>query len=226
MELSPLVLSCKLAVVTTALLVFLAMPVAHLLAFGRFPGKFWIEALVNMPLVMPPTVLGFFLLVLMGSHGILGRAWMEITGSTLAFTFEGIVAASLVYSLPFAVQPLKTAFEKMDRRLLEVAYVLGCSRVKAFFKVVLPNSLGGVVAAAILTFAHTMGEFGVVLMVGGSMPGQTRVASIAIYEYVESLKYHEAAQLSMALALMSYLVLLVVTYLNRGGGDVAGRGYD
>ncbi len=218
MDLLPLFLSFKLALISTIILLVIATPTAYSLAFGQFPGKPWVEALVSLPLVMPPTVLGFYLLVLMGPHGHLGRLWEGMTGAPLAFTFAGIVVASLIYSLPFAVQPLKTAFEKIDRRLLESAYVLGCSRFKAFFKVVVPNSLNGLVVAGILTFAHTMGEFGVVLMVGGSIPGETRVASIAIYEYVESLRYGEAGTLSLALVVISYVVLLAVSYLNRGEG--------
>ncbi|RUM88032.1 MAG: molybdate ABC transporter permease subunit [Thermodesulfatator sp.] len=217
MDLFPLYLSAKLALITTVLLLILAAPVAYFLVYVRFPGKPLIEALIGLPLVMPPTVLGFYLLVILGPKGILGRLWQEITGQPLIFTFPGIVLASLIYSFPFAVQPLKTAFEKIDRRLLEVAYVLGCSPFMTFFKVIVPNALNGVAASAILAFAHTMGEFGVVLMVGGSIPGKTRVASIAIYEYVESLRYREAGLLSLALVMISYLVLLTVNFLNRRG---------
>ena len=216
MDLSPLYLSAKLAFITTAFLLLLATPVAYFLVYIPFPGKPFVEALLGLPLVMPPTVLGFYLLILMGPRGILGRIWQTLTGHSLIFTFSGILLASLIYSFPFAVQPLKMAFEKIDRRLVEAAYVLRCSPQKTFFKVILPNALNGLATSAILTFAHTMGEFGVVLMVGGSIPGKTKVASIAIYEYVESLRYREAGLLSLALLGISYLVLLVANLLTRG----------
>ena len=208
MDVFPLCLSLKLALVSTFLLLILAAPAAYLLAYVSFPGKALVEALVNLPMVLPPTVLGFYLLVLMGPKGPLGRLWEALVGGPLVFTFPGIVLASLAYGLPFAVQPIKTAFEKLDPRLLEVSYVLGCSPFKTFFRVILPNSIEGLAASAILSFAHSIGEFGVVLMVGGSIPGKTKVASIAIYEYVEALRYSEAAHLSLILMGVSYLVLL------------------
>jgi molybdate transport system permease protein len=153
----------------------------------------------------------------MGPKGMIGRFWEHLTGLPLVFTFTGIVVAAMAHSLPYAFQPLKTAFERVDKRLLESAYVLGCSRKAAFFRVVLPNTVNGLAAAAILAFAHTMGEFGVILMVGGSIPGKTKVASIAIYEYVEALRYKEAWLMSLALVTTSYLVLLAVNLLNRRG---------
>ncbi|MBT8763460.1 molybdate ABC transporter permease subunit [Desulfohalobiaceae bacterium Ax17] len=215
MDITPIILSAKLSLVTTSVLVAAALPVAYWLAFCRFPGKSLVEAFFNLPLVLPPTVLGFYLLVAMGPQGFLGLFWEATFGSRLVFTFSGLVIASMIYSLPFALQPLKTAFEKIDPRLLESAYVLGCSKTASFFKVILPNSFGGVAAAAVLVFAHTMGEFGVILMVGGSIPGKTKVASIAIFEYVESLQYKEAALISMILIPMSYAVLLIVNRLSR-----------
>jgi molybdate transport system permease protein len=151
----------------------------------------------------------------MGPDSLVGRTWHGLTGGPLVFTFAGIVIASMAHSLPYVVQPLKAAFERLDYRLVESAYVLGSSRSAAFFRVVLPNSVPGVIAAAILAFAHTMGEFGVILMIGGSIPGETRVASIAIYEYVETLRYREAWALSLALLVLSYLILLLVNFLNR-----------
>jgi len=216
MDYSPLILSAKLALVATGLLLVLALPLTHGLTFARFKGKFLVEALVGLPLVLPPTVIGFYLLVAMGPDGGLGRLAQMVSGRPLVFTFAGMIVASMIHTLPYAMQPLKTAFERLDRRLLETAYVLGLSPVAAFFRVVLPNTMNGLAAAAVLAFAHCMGEFGVVLMVGGSIPGETRVASIAIYEYVETLRYQEAWQLSLALVLISYLVLLAVTFLNRG----------
>lgn len=194
----------------------LALPMAYLLAYGRFRARPLVEALISLPLVLPPTVLGYYLLRLMGPHGVLGGPFEALTGHRLVFTFWGILLASLVYSLPFAVQPVKTALERVDYRLVESAYVLGLSRLQTAVKVIFPNAVGGVVTGAILTFAHTMGEFGVVLMVGGSIPRETKVASIAIYEYVEALRYHEADIMALLLSLLSYLVLVVVFYLNGG----------
>jgi len=216
MDLAPLYLSAKLSLVTTLFLLVLATPVAYLMAFKSFRGKFILESLIGLPLVVPPTVLGFYLLIIMGNNGFLGRFWLKLTGESLAFTFAGLVAASLVYSLPFAVQPIKASFEKIDLRLLEMAQVLGLSGRQTFFKIAIPNAINGICAGAMLVFAHTMGEFGVILMVGGSIPRETKVASIAVYEYVENMQYQEAAALSLVMVLGSYLVLLLVNYLNSG----------
>lgn len=214
MDLTPLILSAKLALVSTLILLVIAMPVAYILVYKNFSGKFFLESLVGLPLVVPPTVLGFYLLVIMGPKGLLGRGWTAMTGWPLAFTFAGLVGASIVQGFPFAVQPLKASFEKLDRRLLEMAYVLGLSPLKAFFKIIIPNTINGLIASAILAFAHTMGEFGVILMVGGSIPDKTKVASIAVYEYVENLQYHEAAVMSLTMIVLSYAILMVVNYLN------------
>ena len=215
MVLSPLYLSAKLALVTTLTLMVLAPPLAYGLVFARCRGKSLLGALINLPLVLPPTVLGFYLLILMGPKGAVGRLWEAVLGAPLIFTFAALVMASLIYNLPFAIQPLKAAFEKIDRRLLESAYVLGLSPRAAFFKVMLPNAVSGLAAAAILVFLHTMGEFGVILMVGGSIPGQTRVASIAIYEAVEALNYHQAGVICLTLVPLSYAVLLLLNRLTR-----------
>lgn len=215
MDLSPLYLSAQLALISTVILLVLAAPVTYLLVYVPFRGKFLVEALVGLPLVLPPTVIGFYMLTLMGPEGPAGKFWQAITGGPLVFTFTGIVIAAMAHSFPYAVQPLKAAFEKIDKRMLETSYVLGCSRTAAFFRVVLPNTVGGIVAAGILAFAHTMGEFGVILMVGGSIPGKTRVASIAIYEHVEALQYREAWVLSGILLVVSYCILIMVNYLNR-----------
>jgi len=217
MDPTPLYLSAKLALISTVVLLVIAAPLTYWLVYYPVRGRYFIESLVTLPMVLPPTALGFFLLVAMGPHGAIGRFWENLTGSALVFTFTGIVVAAMAHSLPYAFQPLKTAFERVDKRLLESAYVLGCSRRAAFFRVVLPNTVNGLAAAAILAFAHTMGEFGVILMVGGSIPGKTKVASIAIYEYVEALHYKEAWVLSLALVTISYLVLLAVNLLNRRG---------
>lgn len=211
----PLYLSGKLALLTTVILVTFAAPLAYLLAFSRFRGKSLCDALINLPLVLPPTVLGFYLLVVMGPRGFLGRLWGWVTSSTLVFSFAGILVASLVYSLPFAVQPMKAAFAKIDKRLIESANVLGLSTVPTFFRVVLPNAVSGIAASAILVFVHTLGEFGVILMIGGSIPGQTRVASIAIYEAVEALRYWEAGKISLVLVPVCYAVLIMVNLLSE-----------
>jgi len=215
MDFVPLYLSIKLAVFSTVILIILSAPLAYLLVYFRFRGKSFLEALLNLPMVLPPTVLGFYLLVVMGPKGALGRIWETMTSSPLVFTFTGIVFASIVYSFPFAIQPMKTSFEKIDRRLLESAYVLGLSPLATFFKVIVPNALGGVAASAILVFVHTMGEFGVILMVGGSIPGETRVASIAIYEAVEALNYREAGMMCLILVPISYFFLLIINRLTR-----------
>ncbi len=215
MDWFPFYLSAKLALVTTLLLLFVGAPVAYWLSFARFRGKSLVEALVNLPLVLPPTVLGFYLLVVMGPKGWAGRIWELLTGGTLIFSFSGILVASMVYNLPFSIQPLKAAFGKIDYRLIESAYVLGLSRTGAFFRVILPNSLGGLASSAILVFVHTLGEFGVILMVGGSVPGKTKVVSIAIYEAVEALRYHDAAVMSLLLIPVCYGVLLAVNFFGR-----------
>jgi molybdate transport system permease protein len=214
MDLQPLYLSAKLAFFSTAILMLLVTPLAYALAYFRFRGKILLDALVSLPLVLPPTVLGFYLLIALGPKSPAGQGWQDLFGGPLVFSFAGIVVGSMLHSLPYAAQPLKAAFEKIDKRLLESSYVLGVSPVATFFRVVLPNSIGGLVAAAILAFAHTMGEFGVILMVGGSIPGETKVASIAVFELVESLKYQEAWKLSLALVVISYLVLVGVNLIN------------
>ena len=212
MSLNPLLLSAELALVTTFILLVTVSPVAYFLTHYRFKGKFLLEAFLNLPLVLPPTVLGFYLLVVMGPEGFLGKSWQRLVNDSLVFSFSGIVMASLIYSLPFAFQPMKAAFAKIDRKLLESAGILGLSGPSIFFRVVLPNAFSGIVAAAILVFVHTIGEFGVILMVGGSIPGKTKVASIAIYEYVEALHYREAGIMSLTLLVFCYVVLIL---LNR-----------
>ncbi|TAL29589.1 MAG: molybdate ABC transporter permease subunit [Spirochaetes bacterium] len=215
MDFQSLLLTLKLSMFTTVVLVALAAPLAYFIAFSGMRGKTFIEALIYIPTALPPTVIGFYLLVVMGPHGFAGRAWTSLTGGYLLFTFTGIVIASIVYSIPFAVQPMKAAFQKIDRRLLENAYVLGLTKKAAFFRVVIPNSISGIAAAAVLVFLHSMGAFGVLMMVGGSVPGETRVASIAIYEAVEAMDYRGAGLLSLAFIPMSYAFLLLVNKLNE-----------
>lgn len=208
-------LSVRLAFCVAAALLLLGMPLAYWLSQTRWRGKFLLETIVALPLVLPPTVLGFYLLVAMGANGPLGRLWMAWFGHTLAFTFAGLVLASMIYSLPFAVQPLVTSFEAVDPRLLDAAAVLGAGRWRAFRQVLLPLSLPGVITAGILSFAHTLGEFGVVLMVGGSIPGVTRTASIAIFDRVQALDYHAANRMAVALLLISFAVLSTIYAMNR-----------
>ncbi|SMF28317.1 molybdate ABC transporter permease subunit [Desulfovibrio gilichinskyi] len=214
MDFYPLVLSAKLAVATTLFIPVVAAPTAYILAFCRFRGKSLFDAVVSLPMVLPPTVLGFGLLILMGPQGPLGGLWRDATGERMVFSFSGILVASLVYNLPFAVQPMRAAFDKLDIRLLENSAVLGLSPTATFFRVVLPNSIPGLTAAAMLVFAHSLGEFGVILMVGGSIPGSTKVASIAIYEAVEAMRYQDALYMSLAIIPVSFLALLAINYIN------------
>jgi molybdate transport system permease protein len=211
----PLLLSLKLASVVAMLLLVLGVPAAYWLAFSRWRGKFLVESVVALPLVLPPTVLGFYVLVAMGPRGPLGKLWSAFFGHGLAFTFAGLVLASVLYSLPFAVQPLTAAFESVDRKLLDASAVLGAGKLRTFWRVILPLSIPGVVTAVVLSFAHTMGEFGVVLMVGGNLAGVTRTASIAVYDDVQALDYAAANQTALVLLLISFAVLCAVYGMNR-----------
>jgi molybdate transport system permease protein len=213
-------LSLRLAVLTTAALLVVGTPVAAWLALSRWRGKFVVEAVVALPLVLPPTVLGFYLLVAMGPRSPVGRWYEAVSGSRLVFSFAGLLVASVLYSLPFMVQPLAAAFGGVDRRLIEASWCLGRSRVGTFVGVVAPLSARGFVTGAVLAFAHTLGEFGVVLMVGGNIAGVTRTASISIYDRVQAMEYGAAGWTSLALLVVS-LVLLIVTYgVSRGGRAV------
>lgn len=214
-DLGPLWLSVELAAITTLILLALGTPLAWWLARTRSGLKPAIEALTALPLILPPTVIGFYLLILLNPTSPIGGFWLTLTGDTLTFSFTGLVVASVIYSLPFMVQPLQTAFEGVGRGPLEAAASLGASPLDAFFSVAAPLSIRGFLTASILSFAHTIGEFGVVLMVGGSIPGQTRVISIAIFEQVESLQYRDAHILSGMLIAFSFITLLVVYSLNR-----------
>jgi len=208
-------LSVRLAGCVAAILLALGMPLAYWLAQTKWRGKFLVESVIALPLVLPPTVLGFYLLVAMGANGPLGKLWTAWFGHTLAFTFLGLVVASVLYSLPFAVQPLAVAFESVDARLLDAAAVLGAGRWRTFREIILPLSIRGVVTAAVLSFAHTLGEFGVVLMVGGNIPGITRTVSIDIYDHVQSLDYGAANRMAAALLLISFAVLASIYAVNR-----------
>ncbi len=208
-------LSVRLSAATTAVLLVVGTPLAWWVARSRRPWRPLVEAVVALPLVLPPTVLGFYLLVAMGPNGPLGALWEGATGGRLAFTFEGLLLASLIYSLPFAVQPFAVAFAAVDRSLLEASWTLGRSGLATFFRVVVPLSAGGILTGLVLTFAHTLGEFGVVLMVGGNISGETRTVSIAIYDRVQALDYAGAAATALPLLVASFAVL-AVTYGLRG----------
>ena len=215
LELGPVALSLELAAVTVVALLVIATPLAWWLAFTRSRARTVVEAVVAMPLVLPPTVLGFYLLILLGPAGPIGRAWLTLTDDTLTFSFAGLVVASVIYSFPFAVQPLQAAFEGVGRGPLEAAATLGAGRFEQFWRVASPLALRGYISAIVLAFAHTLGEFGVVLMVGGNIPGSTKVISIAIYEHVETIEYAQAHVLAAGLLVFSFVVLLSVYTLNR-----------
>src|ERR1700689_586431 len=208
-------LTVELACIVSAVLFVVGLPLAYWIAFSRWRGKFLVEALVAMPIVLPPTVLGFYLLVALGSRSPLGRWWQSVTGHTLAFTFTGLVIGSILYSLPFAVQPFAVAFSLVDRKLLAASATLGASPLRTFFRVVVPLSVPGLVTGVVLAFAHTMGELGVVLMVGGNIPGVTRTVSIGIYDQVQASNYASANAMALLLLVFCFAVLTLVYGLNR-----------
>ena len=213
-ELTAVWLTLQLAATTTLLLLLLGTPLAWWLAHSRSRARPIVEAITSMPLVLPPTVIGFYLLLLFSPNNPLGDFWFTLTGSTLAFSFSGLVLASMLYSLPFMVQPLVNAFAAVDVRLREAAATLGATPGDTFRNLVLPLSKRGFVTACVLTFAHTIGEFGIVLMVGGNIPGETRVISIAIYEQVETLNYTQAHILSGGLLVLAFASLCTVYVAN------------
>ena len=215
MNLGPLWLSVKLAAITTLILLIVGTAIAWWLANTRSRAKPVVQSIVALPIVLPPTVMGFYLLILLGPYGAIGGWWVELTGSALTFSFLGLVIASCFYSLPFAVQPLQSAFESLGRKELEAAHTLGASPIDAFFSIVVPLSAPGFLTAIVLSFAHTLGEFGVVLMVGGNIPGETRLISIAIYDHVESMNYAAAHALSLTLLGFAFSILLAMYWLNR-----------
>ncbi|MGA2113940.1 MAG: molybdate ABC transporter permease subunit [Bryobacteraceae bacterium] len=220
MDWQAILLSLRLATLTTALLLVAGAPLAYWLAFSPRRWKFAVEAVVALPLVLPPTVLGFYVLVAIGPHSPIGALYQKLSGGTLPFSFGGLLVGSLLYSLPFTVQPVAAAFAGVDRRLIEAARCLGASPWKIFARVVAPLSRGGIATGAILTFAHTVGEFGVVLMVGGNIAGSTRTVSISIYDQVEALDYAAAWHTSLLLAGFSFVVLVLAYSLGRRGGPL------
>ena len=214
-DLTALVITLKLATTTTLILLLLGTPLAWWLASTRWRFKFLLEALIALPLVLPPTVLGFYLLIALGPHGPLGSLLETLGGRSLAFTFTGLVIGSVFYSLPFVVQPLQSAFAAIGRQPMEAAATLRASPLDRFLTIALPLARPGFLTAAVLGFAHTVGEFGVVLMIGGNIPGETQVLSIAIYDHVESLEYTNAHWLSGGLLVLSFAMLVAVYALNR-----------
>jgi molybdate transport system permease protein len=214
-DLMALWITLQLAGVTTIILLIVGTPLAWWLARSQFRLKVLVEAVVALPLVLPPTVLGFYLLIALGPHGPVGGLMQSLGGQPLAFTFTGLVIGSVFYSLPFVVQPLQAAFGAIGDRPLEVAATLRASPLDRFFTVAVPLARAGFLTAAVLGFAHTVGEFGVVLMIGGNIPGETQVLSIAIYDHVEGLEYSHAHWLSGGLLLLSFLLLLTVYVVNR-----------
>ncbi len=215
MNFNAIALSLRLAATVSLLLLLPAILLAYWLAFSKWRGKFLLESLVALPLVLPPTVLGFYALIALGPRGPIGKFSQTVFGHSLAFTFTGLVLASLLYSLPFAVQPLMNSFESLDRRILDASAILGASPLRTFCKVILPLSWPGLVSALVLSFAHTLGEFGVVLMVGGNLPGITRTASIDIYDRVQAMDYSGAHRMALLLLAISFVVLAVVYGMNR-----------
>jgi molybdate transport system permease protein len=208
-------LSVRLATATTLVLLAIGIPIAYWIVFSPRRWKFLVEAVVALPLVLPPTVLGFYVLIAIGPLSPLGRAYSRLAGHGLPFTFEGLLIASVLYSLPFAVQPFSAEFASVDRRLLEASWSLGVSRLATFRRIVLPLSIRGLVTGIVLSFAHTLGEFGVVLMVGGNLPGVTRTVSISIYDAVQSLDYAAASRTSLLLLVVSFVILASTYALQR-----------
>lgn len=215
MDWSAIVLSLKLAAIVSAALLVIGVPIAYWLTFSRWRWKFLVEAIVALPLVLPPTVLGFYVLVAIGSRSPIGRAWMDLTGHGLAFTFEALVIASILYSLPFAVQPMAAAFSLVDTTLVDASSILGASRFRTFARIVFPLSLSGVVTGVVLSFAHTIGEFGVVLMVGGNLAGVTRTVSISIYDDVQAFDYASANATALLMLAFSFATLAFVYGVTR-----------
>jgi molybdate transport system permease protein len=208
-------LTLQLAITVSLILLIIGLPIAYWIAFSRWRWKFFAEAVVALPIVLPPTVLGFYVLVALGPRSPLGSWWIALTGHTLAFTFSGLVIGSIIYSLPFAVQPFATSFASVDGRLVAASATLGASPIRTFFRIIVPLSIPGLITGAALSFAHTMGEFGVVLMVGGNIPGVTRTVSIDIFDRVQASDYSAANQTALLLLVFSFAVLAIVHGMNR-----------
>ena len=218
MDWSAIVLSLRLAAATTLILLAAGLPLAGWLALSHRPGRWAIDALVALPLVLPPTVLGYYVLVALGPRSPIGHAYEAIIGGPIVFSFPGLLVASVLYSLPFAVQPFAAAFAAVDHDLIETAWCLGASRLRTFARIVVPLARPGIIAGAVLTFAHTVGEFGVVLMVGGNLPGSTRTVSISIYDDVQAFNYARAGRTAGLLLVFSFVVLAMTYRLQRRSG--------
>jgi len=218
MDWSAIALSVRLATATTAILLVVGLPLASWVTFSHRPGRWAVDALVALPLVLPPTVLGYYVLVALGPRSPIGHAYEAITGGPIVFSFSGLLVASVLYSLPFAVQPFAAAFAAVDRTLIETAWCLGASRLRTFTRIVVPLARPGIIAGAVLTFAHTVGEFGVVLMVGGNLPGSTRTVSISIYDDVQAFNYARAGRTAGLLLAFSFVVLAMTYRLQRRSG--------
>ena len=215
LDLQPIILSFKLAIITSILLLLIGIPVAFLLSRSTAKFKFLFEGVLSLPLVLPPSVLGFYLLLVLGSKSPIGSAIESLLGLRLVFSFEGIVVASIIYSFPFMVQPIQTALERLPNSLTEASYILGKSELQTLLKVQLPNIRPAILVGFVLSFAHTIGEFGVVLMIGGNIPGETRVAALAVYDEVESLNYGHAHIYSLILLISSFTIITIVYWINR-----------
>lgn len=220
MDWTALSLTLQLASASTLILLLIGLPLSYWLAISQWPGRHIIEAIVALPLVLPPTVLGFYLLVALGPHGVIGQLAYNVLGIKFPFTFTGILIGSVLFNLPFAVRPFTAAFAGMDRRLVEAAWCLGVSRLETFRRVTLPLCWPGILAGLILTFAHALGEFGVVLMIGGNIPGKTRTVSISIYDSVQSLEYDAAGRTAFLLLVIAFSVLCLAQWLTRKGPSV------
>jgi len=214
-DISALLVTLKLASITTVILILVGTPIAWWLSQTRFKFKAVIEAIIALPLILPPTVLGFYLLMTLGTNGPIGNFLEALGGSSIAFTFTGLVVGSVIYSLPFVVQPLQNSFGSIGKQPMEVAATLGASKLDRFFTIAVPLARSGFITASVLGFAHTVGEFGVVLMIGGNIPGETGVLSIAIYDHVEAMEYGQAHILAGGLLILSFVMLLVVYIFNR-----------
>jgi molybdate transport system permease protein len=215
LDFTPFFLSFKLAFFVTVILLIIGLPFAYFLSTTKSKIKPILESITALPIVLPPSVLGFYLLIFLSPDSFLGEIVYKIFNIKLVFTFEGLVVASCLYSFPFMIQPLQNGFENIDKRLIEASFLCGKNRFVTFFKVVLPNMKSAILMAIIITFAHTLGEFGVVLMVGGSIPGKTEVASVAIYDYVEMMDYKSAHIYSAILLIISFLILMIVYFFKE-----------
>jgi molybdate transport system permease protein len=217
MDWSAIEVSLRLSTLTTLLLLILGLPLASWLATSRWRWRFFVEAFVSLPIVLPPTVLGFYVLIAIGPHSPIGQAYTAVTGRGLPFSFQGLLIASVLYSMPFAVQPFTAAISTVDRRLIEASWCLGRGWLGTFLRVTLPLAWPGILTGIVLSFAHTLGEFGVVLMIGGDLAGVTRTISISIFDHVQALDYGAANRTALALLLFSFLVLALTYGLQRRG---------